>query len=105
MAATAVRVDQPARASRAQCVPSGHWSARHFPRAVAPGSVVEDGRAVADELHQGRCALQFRAGYEIGFVQIAVVEADGAHIEAPALLDETGGGSARPEAPCRRGSG
>src|SRR5215218_7970307 len=51
--------------------------------AAKPGSlrrsVVEDGRPVADELHQRRRALQLRVLDERALVERALAEADGAH--------------------------
>src|SRR3954447_3170610 len=51
-------------------------------------SVAEDRCAIADELHQGGCALQFRVAHELAVAQPTVVEADRTHVEAPALLGE-----------------
>src|SRR6185503_15953568 len=61
---------------------------------AAPGgrqrvaSVVERRRAVADELHQRRGALELSAFAELGLVEVALLETDRADEELPALLGE-----------------
>src|SRR5918999_5511438 len=51
-------------------------------------SIVERQGPVAGELHQRRRTLQLGVLHELRLVELAVVEADRAHVEAAALLDE-----------------
>src|SRR6476469_1299729 len=58
-------------------------------RSTSTGSsVVEDCCAIAYELHERGRALQLRILYEVTIVQLTVVEADRANVDAAALLGE-----------------
>src|ERR1051325_3888213 len=56
--------------------PSGGWL------------VVEDGRSVTDELHQGCRTFELGVFDKVVRVELPFVEADRAHVEPAALLDE-----------------
>src|SRR3954451_1395171 len=53
-------------------------------------SVIESHGAIAGELHQRCGALELSVLDELPVVEVALLEADGADVEAAALLDELG---------------
>src|SRR5919109_2826485 len=87
------RPRRPSRPSGAVRIMDVDVCARVFKRALLGGrrrasSVVEGGGSVGGELHQRGGALELGVLDEVAFVQVALVEADRAHVEATALLDE-----------------